>query len=299
MTTTPKAATRRPSPVARWLVGLLAVGCLVPVVAALRQEGTNDLALLAGSARAIDPAHPPADALGQVVTVTGPLTVPSPMGDRYLRPGPYLLLERRVETLAWAETRQGKTATYERVWTTNPPPSEGFRYPDGHGNPPRRLGNDRWMASVATIGAVTVPVPSWAPARLALTPAQVRLGRLHDDWVYPLTGDPARPRVGDARLAYWAVTAGAEATAIGVLGPNGALRPFRDERTSRYAAAGGALYDVLPGSRDEAIEALRLAYPPQPNWPRRMELLGWLFVSVVAGRYALRRRRQRATRREA
>jgi hypothetical protein len=285
----PQEKTKRRATFVRIAVALVSVGSLLPVATILRREGVNDLALLATSARPLDPQQPSTADVGHLVTVTGPLQTEPPIGDTYLRPGHYVLVERRVEMRSWQERREGLKVAYDLIWTGSPSPSEGFKQPDGHENPPRRIGNDKWFADMVKVGRVLVPRPAWDPTPVALTASQVQRGRLVAGWLYPPDVDPVHPRPGDARIAYWGVPAGRLVTAVGVLGKDGNLTPYRDARTARYPGAGGALFDVLPGDRDQALEALQAAYPAQPNWPRRLEMLGWLFLSVIGWRYVFKR----------
>ena len=107
-------------------------------------EGRVDLSKIAVEAAPISAAAIEAGTEGRLVAATGLLTGDRPLGDSpYLRTGPYLSLERVAEMYAWEEEEEdddGSTSySYSRVWTTSPQDSSGFRYPEGHTNPPMRV----------------------------------------------------------------------------------------------------------------------------------------------------------------
>jgi hypothetical protein len=277
---------------ARLAAGLLGLAMLVPAYRLWQQEGQNDVAVLVAEAQIIDPQRPPTSAVGSLVTATGALQTDAPIGDHYLKPGSYVTLERRVEMFAWQELPAGSSdagATYAKRWSLSPSPSEGFVQPEGHGNPPRRLANERMAATSVRIGRIVVPRPTWQPERLPLKAEQVQGGTLHDGYVYPAGMVPGHPRLGDERIAYWGVAAGGPATAIGMLDRDGKLQPYADHRTRRYGSNGGTLYEVVQGDRAQALAHVATTFPTRANWSRRLQLLGWLFMVLVCWRYTLRR----------
>jgi hypothetical protein len=293
----PQSPTKRRFPVFRLLAGLIGLVALVQAYGLVGQEGQNDVAVLVAGAHALDPDKPAQAAAGSLVTVTGTLQPEAPIGDLYLKSGPYLSLERRVEMYAWTEQLPAEAAasdrpgqaSYVRSWSVSPSPSEGFRLPEGHTNPPRRLANERLVSREVRIGRIAVPRPSWPPQRLVVKADQVLEGLLQDGYIYPSGVDPAQPRLGDERIGYWGVTAGQQATAIGLLDRDGKLLPYQDARTRRYPAKGGVLYDVVPGDRTQAVAYVAQAFPTRPNWSRRLELVGWLCLAFICGRRFFRR----------
>jgi hypothetical protein len=292
MATAPNAPTRTTQPGKKWIwrfaAGLIALYSVVPASRILLEAFDNDLTLLAEGSIPLDPELPNMTKAGRIVSVSGTLAADRPLGDVYLQPGAYALLERHVEVWAWEEKRQGATVSYVQQWIDSPAPSAGFQQPVGHVNPPRRLGNDQWSAGSLHIGRVGLVAPHlWGGNLLNIKPDQVKDGTFVDDWVYPTGTDPKRPRPGDVRVAYWGHHAGQPYTAIGKLGRNGVIDAYEDARTKLYPP--GVLHVLTPGDRDYAILRLRESYASVSNWGRRLEWLGWVVLAVFCGRIALRR----------
>lgn len=208
---------------------------------------------------------------GQLVYVTGPLTAAAPIGDsEYLKPGPYIKLDRVVEMYAWEEeekeTTQDKlgggtevttTYNYTKTWTTSPDDATKFKYPDGHGNNALTIQGQALYASPASISgfgvdAKTMELPA-AEAVILSQDAAITNGttRLLGNVLYIGTGTPETPEVGDVRISFTAVRAGKTVTAFGKQ-DGSQLVPYLEGKTT--------LYRALDGSRDEAISALKTEY---------------------------------------
>lgn len=226
-------------------------------------EGRADLSKIA--ARAVPASE---SAQGHLVYVSDKLSAAAPIGDsEYLKPGPYITLERQVEMYAWKEVTHEETKeklgggtdvtttyTYEKEWTTSPENATKFKYPDGHGNPTLAIQGQTVYASPAAAGsyiidAKTMELPAPEPVILNTDAAILNNAvRLDGNYLYSGKGSSATPELGDVRISFDAVRAGTAVTAFGKLeGPN--LTPyFENEKTK--------LYRALTGSHDEAIAAL-------------------------------------------
>lgn len=180
-----------------------------------------------------DPARPDAYD-GQFVTVSGPVRGSEPIGDPdFFGPGEYVWMFRSVETWSWIETRHTEeerawggganistTFDYERAWTTEVPDSAQFQEPEGHTNVEGEFWPELITPAHATIGGFRFdPTESILIAARPLDPAALPLvgkgasARVEEGWFY--LGDPANPKIGDQRIQFVAVPAGAELTLIG------------------------------------------------------------------------------------
>jgi Transmembrane protein 43 len=128
-------------------------------------EGRVNLAQLAKTASDISTLAP-ADRQGQLVTVTGAATAKTLLGDGlFLRPGPYVLIDRTVEMYAWREDKQTRrekhvggsetevtTYTYSSAWTDQPGNSSQFGQVENHQNPPKALADELYQVPSIQIG---------------------------------------------------------------------------------------------------------------------------------------------------
>jgi hypothetical protein len=230
-------------------------------------EGRTNMALVAqdslpAPAERVDPAN-----AGRLVSVTGTMGA-APLGDgKFLDPGPYLRLERRVEMYAWVEekrterqdevgggTTERTTYSYSTQWTASPESGEGFYRPSGHRNPSLPFSGSTLSADDGRIGAyavnlVTLDMPS--PQDLALTPAMVRPDdrwQLVDRFIFIGDGSLGNPALGDVRVSYLAVPAGLQATVFGEQRGAG-IEMYRTPQ-------GDELYRALPYDRAGAIKYL-------------------------------------------
>lgn len=187
-------------------------------------EGRVDLSKIADdavpvTAGALDPAQE-----GQLVAVSGTLRGDEQLGDSpYLRPGPYLELERVAEMYAWEEDEDndnGSTSySYRRTWTSSPQDSSTFQRPNGHFNPPMAVKGASYRAGRAWVGdyeLVPEQIFFMHPEWLSLTP-EITVDRrpVVDDYIFLGKGSLNNPEVGDIRLSYRAFPAGGSGTAFG------------------------------------------------------------------------------------
>ncbi|MCS6915033.1 MAG: TMEM43 family protein [Myxococcales bacterium] len=155
-------------------------------------EGRPDLSRLASSAQIVRPEQVDRSAEGKLISLTGELRADGTLDDpEFLRPGPWLRLERGVEMYAWIEHKQTKTDkklgggrrtettyTYETDWTDAPQPSSSFRHPEGHENPSLPFQSKTFFAPVAFIGAYRFdPSKPGLPAGepVELTPDKIKV----------------------------------------------------------------------------------------------------------------------------
>lgn len=258
-------------------------------------EGRTDMAEVAArsvpaSAAAVAPENE-----GQLVAITGQLEA-APLGDaQLLAPGAYLRLERVVEMFAWVEetrterqdnlgggSTERTTYTYERSWTSSPESGESFYQPSGHRNPPLPIEGATLTATGGQLGAFAVDLGAMglpAVKELPLTPAMVVKNspwRLAGGFLFQGKGGPESPQVGDVRISYRAVPAGAQVTAFGE--QRGArLEPYRTRQ-------GDELYRALEGGRAAAIEELRVE-DTIIHWIFRIGslLMLWLGLTLLFG----------------
>lgn len=123
---------------------------------------------------------------GKFVSITGSVDSSQPLGDgAYLKPGPYVAVQRVVEEYSWAEQQQSQTNnhvggsstttttyTYTAQWSTDPQDSSTFNQPQGHQNPPLPIYGTTVEANSGEVGAYqfdpqTIKLPSLQPLSLS------------------------------------------------------------------------------------------------------------------------------------
>ena len=125
---------------ARSLLGAFTALCGFSLmwVGATRDAGTRDEVDQAFEwAVEIDAATPNAANNGKIVVAAGTLSGGSPIGDEFIKPGDYVILQRNVEMLQWKESfPRGSTEPEYRVdWVQGQVNFFGFQQPQGHENP--------------------------------------------------------------------------------------------------------------------------------------------------------------------
>ena len=97
----------------------------------------------------IDPSQPDPSKNGRLVVAPGTLTAPALVGDPYIKPGHFIVLERHVEMFQWAEKwLPGATAPeYELGWYPGQIDFFQFREPQGHENPLLAVRPERIVAT--------------------------------------------------------------------------------------------------------------------------------------------------------
>ncbi|MBA3923787.1 MAG: hypothetical protein H0X31_19660, partial [Nostocaceae cyanobacterium] len=112
-------------------------------------EGRVNFSELAKNAVEISANVPNSLEQGKLVSLSGNITSNQMLGDRvFLKPGKYIVVNRRVQTFAWVEDNESNTQknadnsksvignySYQKKWTSFPEDSSKFKYPQGHENP--------------------------------------------------------------------------------------------------------------------------------------------------------------------
>lgn len=232
-------------------------------------EGKINWAKVADSSVPVQAATINSGAEGKFVAVTGTMLSGEQIGDApYLKPGAYLMLERRAEMYAWQESERSETdqeygggstttTTYEyvKVWTTNPEPSSSFTYPQGHTNPPQEIESAEWTVAEATIGAYRIdPTTLEMPAATELNLRSELLGpgqqrRLAGEYLFIGSGTLTKPQIGDIRIKYYAVPNNTLVTGFGTQ-VGGNLAPYMHRGESQF-------YRAIAGNRATAIAQLQ------------------------------------------
>ncbi|HEY9748079.1 MAG TPA: TMEM43 family protein, partial [Allocoleopsis sp.] len=260
-------------------------------------EGRINFAQIAKTAIEISATVPNPTAQGKLVSITGNITANQKLDDQlFLKQGNYIVIDRQVETYAWVEERKTETQksfsgsetktttyTYDAKWTADPANSRSFKYPENYQNPVKtaegfrysyRLKGDRegvyregkraiapniYKVPEAQVGAYKVNVPdlqllSLEP--LALDPQKLNLDEsvsLQSEYIYAGKDTLATPHIGDLRIRYTALTADTTVTVFGQLSPANQITPYLHKGKHR-------LYDLFPGSREQAIAKLHSDY---------------------------------------
>lgn len=259
-------------------------------------EGRTDWSAVARGSTAVDSASVNQSTAGKFVSVSGALTTAESLGDApYLQPGPFVALDRIVEMYAWVEESESETRdnvggsstttttySYEKQWTRSPEDSSSFEVPAGHQNPDMPVEGTSVTVAQANIGVYQVnpaeiDLPGGEAVRLnadMVAPSSRR--NLADNYIFIGRGTPNSPQIGDIRISYEAVPTGMQVTAFGT--QNGSqLAPYMHRGEDRF-------YRALPGSRDEAISALRSEYVTF-GWILRLVgfLMMWIGMSLFFG----------------
>jgi hypothetical protein len=220
----------------------------------------------------------------------------APIGDsEYLKPGPYIRLERNVETYAWVEKTTEKTTEklgggtdvtttydYKKEWVKTPPDATTFKYPDGHGNATLTVQGQTVYASPATVGSYTVDakameLPASEPVTLNKDAVIVNNAvRMEGNYLYSGKGSTATPEIGDVRISFTALRAGAQVTAFGKLESSSLVPYFENNKTK--------LYRALTGTRDESIVTLASEHKTI-GWLLRLVgfLMMWIGLALFFG----------------
>ena len=260
-------------------------------------EGRVNFAQIAKTAIEISATAPNPTAQGKLVSITGNITSNQKLGDQlFLKEGDYVVVDRQVETYAWVEERDTETKkslsgsetttttyTYDAKWTADPANSDSFKYSKNYKNPVKtaegfryqyRLKGDRegvYRQSKRAIAANTYKVPEAKVGNykinvpdlqllslkpLALEPQKLTLDEsvsLQGEYIYAGKDSLYTPHIGDLRIRYSGLPADSTVTIFGQLSAPDQLTPYFHKDKHR-------LYDLFPGSREQAIAKLRSNY---------------------------------------
>lgn len=255
-------------------------------------EGRTDWSRVAGQTVVASPDRTNG-ADGRAVSVTGPVTSTEPLGDPdFVRPGPFVALQREVEQFAWVERRASNsrgnvggssatqtTYTYAPEWTATPQPASGFRIPAGHENPPMAVRSARFVVPRAAVGVWNVELSHVGfDARDTLPPTTLqRAGRgvsfvPAGEHLFGGSGTPDAPQLGDLRVRLRALRSGTVVTAFGQAS-GASLVPLQ---------VGGAPWiRVIAGDRPQALQALAGEYSTA-GWIGRVVGFVMMWIGMLA-----------------
>jgi len=229
-------------------------------------EGRVNLSHVAKTAVAISPTAPATASVGSLVSVTGPVSTPESLGDGvFLRPGPYVALNRRVEMFAWDEKKETRTQenfggsetretiySYTKVWTEKPEDSSQFYRSQDYQNPPMPFQSQLFRVTQASIGNYTLMMNSLSmetPSVVSLNPATVMQGTIAGSYVYQGRGSLNNPEIGDLRVSYTALNNGTPVTVFARLASPTQLDSFLGPRNVPF-------YRLFATDRNTAIQRL-------------------------------------------
>ena len=190
-------------------------------------EGTPGISTVAKQAISINASAPNPSLDGSIVAASG-IVHAKPQGDGlFLKPGPYLNIQREIKVYEWVETQKSRTIknadgsetttstySYDKAWTEAPKETGAFIHPEGHQNPSSYINADDFSASSSTLGVYSLDMS------LLRLPAEQRLSLNTDNTLLTATsqtmivdskylfvpahaGDtPASPQVGDEEIFY-------------------------------------------------------------------------------------------------
>jgi len=176
------------------------------------RESERQKILVKASSERVDPAND-----GLHVQLGGKLQTGSNARDAELGiSAQAALLSRKVEMYQWREHCAGATCDYEPIWSSQSIDSHGFRQPQGHENPPMRLGNALFAGTDLKLGAFAVDAELLAaqvafvdhPVRAADLPPNLAASFSDANGTLYAGGDPVHPKVGEVRVSYAIVPPG-------------------------------------------------------------------------------------------
>lgn len=229
----------------RMLIGFLVLVVLVVIVIVTRrywqsESPSHEPAVAVAPAQPIDASNE-----GRLVAVSGQLDIGEPARDTELGiSADALVLMREVEMFQWHEDCADGDCAYDRSWFAQSIDSGAFREAGGHANPGRfPFAAARFEAESVKLGDFEVDAEFAARGR-APTDLSVGVDQLPPNLAATFRefggllyagADPEHPEVGDLRVSYRAVPAGA-ARLVGVQQGRQLLPPGSD----RDAEAGTA-----------------------------------------------------------
>lgn len=256
-------------------------------------EGMVDLSKIAKTAIDIEAtASAPSEADGKLVAAKGDLKSEGQLGDKFLKAGDYISVERRVEMYAWDEesrttsekniggsTTKHKDYSYKKTWTESPESSNSFKVPSGHTNPTMTEKSETKLAERAAFGQYEVSIKELklpTSERLSLNPAELdAMGwTVNEDFMYNSPTAASDPSVGDLRISYYVVRNPVKGgTMFGKLEASAKrIVPFVGE---------GTLYRAFAMGREEAIATMRSEYKTL-LWILRIVGFGLMWFGLMA-----------------
>jgi len=181
-----------------------------------QHKGRDSRDVVQRNAFDINALMPSARDTGKLVVASAELKSTEMLGDEYLKPGPFLLLVRRVEMLQWkeAENPTGREEDYQIEWVEGPIDFLTFRMPTGHENPLFKIPGNRQQVSSSTfggfrgdkiVGMISVPPELPLTADMLVDPSH----KIEKNKI-AIPRDPRLdgPNLGDVRISYQALVQG-------------------------------------------------------------------------------------------
>ncbi len=269
------------------LIGLALFIAAFPVL--WFNEGRVDRGKIAQKSVAIQADQ--VSASGQLVAASGTLASDEQLGDGgYLKPGPFLTLNRNAEMYAWKEnkrtsesrdsrghTTKHTTYSYERVWTSKPANSRSFNRTEGHENPAMSITSQSSRVSAAALGAYQLDIGSLElPPAKGVNITKQLLGSddawtLESGFLVKRRGAISGPQIGDLRISYSAVPNNLDVTLFAKADGG---------RLTGWAEQGVTLYRAFTSGRDEAIATMHHEYQMQ-LWMMRLVGFGLLWAGLM------------------
>lgn len=266
---------------------------LASFVVLYMNEGRTDFSKIAKKAVVIEADNVQAniDSEGQLVSASGTvLANGSQIGDDlYLNPGPYLNLDRQVDTYAWIEESETVTKTdsagnetsetiysYVMDWDDSPMASEDFNEPEGHTNPAPSLSAVTVKADSGSLeqysfsSSVDVPPAVKLPLKADMLALTANANLANDTYIFvrnSSTGTYTSPQLGDVRVSYAVLQVPFEGTLFGQLHGTD-IEPYVSKQ-------GDELFRVFDGTHDQSIAKMHSEYK-SALWAFR--LIGFLMM---------------------
>jgi hypothetical protein len=170
----------------------------------------STIGTLSSDAVDIDASIPSARDNGKLVVAAAGFSADQQLEDEYLKPGPYLILRRRVEMYQWVEERTAGISEpqYTQAWQEGEVDFFKFAVPDGHENPVLRTTPTRQVVQSARFGGYDGSVLLQSIAKLlplTLEPAMLKDPTLiieDNKILIPRQGNIESPGLGDMRVSY-------------------------------------------------------------------------------------------------
>lgn len=253
-------------------------------------EKRVDVSELAATSQAISADEVTSDTSlqGQFISASGSLTSTETLSDGdYLKPGPYLALDRTVEMYAWHELKNenDNTYTYREMWTSNPLNSSNFNNPVGHENPVMVVQSLTKKVLGAKVGAYNIDMASAKlPSLQSLTLSNDNIVLLPGvqltggETLFLGRGTSYSPQIGDLRISYKILPANSLATVFGAL---------QGQRIATYTdPENNKVYELALGDRSQALGKLQ-SQEKMMTWVSRVVglLLMWGGFVALLGRF--------------
>ncbi len=213
-------------------IGGILIGVLVFIgsfVVLYKVEGRMDFSTVAD--KAVEVSQEAEDG-EKLVYLTGDLKAAKQIGDDlYMKPGDYIVLNRKVEMYSWVEEKESTEDTdfyvYSTVWTEDVPNSSEFNDSRGHQNPAQPNYSKRFVADGVKIGDYEVNADRVSFPGLDSVELKDEMVNIYgtiklvpdkdNSYIFDGRGSFQDPQIGDLRYSYSVLPAGKKATVFGKL----------------------------------------------------------------------------------